>query len=202
MKKLYGIDLDGICFHFAPAFCKWLEDKTGLKMPEREEITSYYWHKCIDGLEEDVFWEEFHKFGQEGHGYLNLPMVEGALDGLNNIVSSGHEIVYITNRPEYTLEDTKEALLVWDFPFRDRLIFGSPASDGGSKSPIINEHNVDVFIDDSPRVIADISVNTNARIYCFDYPFNQHIDGRFTRVSSWEEFLTAEGIYEASAATN
>lgn len=188
--ELYGIDLDGVCFDFIGAFCDWLADKADVSIPEDEEITSYYWYETIDGLDKETFWDEFHKFGKAG-GYRNLKLLPGAKEGLQSIIDAGHRVVYITNRPDYAFEDTKAALEEHDFPFRNDLVFAN-----GSKAPIIREYGVNVFIDDSPRTIADICANTDARIYCRDYPFNRGIHDihNFARVHSWDEFLEAEGI--------
>ena len=190
MSLLYGIDLDGICFGFMPGLCKWLEDKAGVTMPEDEEITSYYWYETVDGLDKKTFWDEFHKFGKQG-GYRTLALLPGTKEALQAIVDAGHEIMYITNRPEYALEDTKGALAEHEFPFQENLIFAN-----GSKAPVIREHGVDAFIDDSPRTIAQICEDTDARIYCRDYPMNRGIDSvhNYTRVHSWDEFLKAEGL--------
>lgn len=188
--SLYGIDLDGICFYFMPGFCGWLKDKVGLEIPEREEITSYYWFECIDGLDKSTFWDEFHKFGKAG-GYRHLEIIPGTREGLQRLADAGHEIMYITSRPNYTLEDTRGALEEHDFPFRDRLVFAD-----GAKAPVIREYGVDVFIDDSPRTIVEICKDTQARIYCMDYPMNQDIaaEYQYTRVHSWEQFLECEKI--------
>ena len=190
MSMLYGIDLDGVCFDFMHAFCKWLEDRAGIKCPEDEEITSYYWHEVIDGLEEDEFWKEFHNFGNnKGYAYLNL--MPGTKQALSDIIDAGHEIVYITNRPEYARHDTEISLQYHLFPHRHNLIFAN-----GAKTPVIRSMEVDVFIDDSPTTIEEISTGTTARIYCRDYPFNRKLSKslNFTRVYSWEEFLDHEQI--------
>ena len=187
--KLYGIDLDGICFDFIGAFCEWLHDKVGVEIPEKEEITSYYWHETMDDLDKETFDVEFDKFGLAG-GYRNLKLLPGAREGLQNIVDAGHKIVYITSRPDYALADTRAALEEHDFPSRHNLFFAQ-----GSKSSLINAHGVDVFIDDSPRTVVEISEQTEATIYCMDYPFNRHLPaGNYTRVHSWEEFLIEEEI--------
>jgi len=188
--RLFGIDLDGVCFDFMHAFCGWLEDKAGIQVPKDEEITSYYWYETIDGLEKDTFWDEFHKFGK-ANGYRDLNLLPGAVDGLNAIKEAGHNLIYITNRPEYSYLDTCTALERHQFPDRDNLIFA-----GGSKAPLIREHDVHCFIDDSPRTIAEICANTQARIYCMDYPFNRNLHDLtgYTRVHNWSEFLSAEGV--------
>jgi len=188
--ELYGIDLDGVCFGFKAGFGAWLEDKLKIAMPEDKEITSYYWHKNVDGLEEDDFWREFHAFGEAG-GYRHLPLLKGTLEALRAIVAAGNTIVYITSRPDYALQDTRDALKEHDFPFRDNLIFAN-----GHKGPIINERNVSVFIDDSPTTLQEICKDTTARIYCADHAFNRDVETvrEFTRVESWDEFLEVEGI--------
>ncbi|TFH25798.1 hypothetical protein E4G67_00480 [Candidatus Bathyarchaeota archaeon] len=189
-KKLYGIDLDGICFDFMHGFCNWLEEKVGVTVPDDEEITSYYWFEVVDGLDKDTFWEEFHKFGN-ANGYRDLALLPGAKEGLESIIAAGHEVMYITNRPEYAFADTQVALERHQFPFRERLVFAN-----GSKAPHIRENNVDVFIDDSPRTIAEIVANTEATVYCMDYTFNRALNDLtgYVRVYNWDEFLTAEKI--------
>lgn len=190
-RRLYGIDLDGVCFDFIGAFCAHLEKNAGVPVPQGEEITSYYWYECVDGLTKDTFWDEFHKFGHDG-GYRNLSVLPGTLEALRAIVAAGHRIYYITNRPNYARRDTEEALAEHHFPFAANLTFAN-----GAKAPIVRDLGVEAFIDDSPRTIAELCANTDARIYCRDYPCNRSIhDVRpFTRVNSWEEFLAAEGIH-------
>ena len=189
-KKLYGIDLDGICFDFGGAFNKWLSEHTDLDIPPMEEITSYYWYENVDGLSDDVFWDEFHKFGK-ADGYFALSLIPGAREGLFAIRDAGHDIMYITNRPDYAQEQTTRALFLHGFPNPDKLVLAH-----GAKAPVIREHGVDVFIDDSPRTIAEICANTEAKIYCMDYPFNRDIHDvhNYTRVRSWSEFLRSENI--------
>lgn len=190
MTTRFGIDLDGVCFDFMHAFCEHLEEFAGIACPEDEEITSYYWYETIDGLEKDVFWEQFHKFGKDG-GYRYLELLPGAKEGLELIDRLGHEIFYITNRPDYAKWCTEVALAHHQFPQKDNLYFAN-----GSKAPFIRELDIHCFIDDSPRTIADLCANTQARIHCMDYPFNRHLHdlSGYTRVYSWQEFLEAERI--------
>jgi uncharacterized HAD superfamily protein len=185
--KIYGIDLDGVCFDFVNPFRLWLNDHLHCHL-EEEEITSYYWYEDTD-ISKEEFFREFDSFGHAG-GYRNLPLLSGTKEALNAIVANGHEIMYVTNRPEYALRDTIAALKEHNFPFRKQLIFAK-----GKKSPIIKEKNIDVFIDDSPRTITEITALTRATIYCRSYPFNEYLDDTFfTRVNSWDEFLEHERI--------
>ena len=189
-KKVYGIDLDGVCFDFMGAFIEWLNGTLPVNL-DKKEITSYYWHETTDVSKED-FDREFDNFGIEGHGYRNLELLDGALEGLKRIHEAGHKIVYITSRPTYTEQDTIDCLGEHEFPQRENLYFSQ-----GSKAPLVKELNVDVFIDDSPSTVTDLSVNTRATIYCRSYKFNEHLDDTFfTRVDSWTEFMDAEGLSE------
>ncbi len=189
-KKLYGIDLDGVCFDFLGPCLEFMSSELHRHF-DRNEVTSYYWFENEDvDLTEKEFWNEFHKFGKENHGYRRLPLLPGTIEALRAIVAAGHEICYITSRPEYALQDTIDALEEHDFPFRENLRFAK-----GKKTPIINELSVDVFIDDSPTTIPEITANTRATIYCRSYKCNEHLDETFfTRVYNWEEFLQYEGL--------
>ena len=187
--KTYGIDLDGVSFDFSKGFRDWLRKNLDLHITD-EEITSYYWFQTCLKISEKDFWEEFHKFGQNG-GYKNLEVIPGTLEALNKIAIKGHKIVYITSRPDYATQDTKDALLMHNFPFAHNVHIA-----GKSKVPLIYEHEVDVFIDDSPTTIHDIVWNTEVKVYCRDYLFNRNLSVPVTRVTSWHDFLTHEGLHE------
>lgn len=190
-KKVYGIDLDGVCFDFTKSFSKWLRDRLGVKC-NKENIKSYWWHECTDGLSEDDFWKEFHKFGKEGHGYMDLELMPGTLAALDTILAAGHKIIFITHRPDYAREDTRIALKNAGISGDIELVFTDK-----SKSLVIKKRNVDVIIDDSPNAIADVSTNTRATVYCRDHLYNRHLDdtlGWWKRVSDWAEFLVMEGL--------
>lgn len=188
MKK-FGIDLDGICFGFGDGFRAWLGDKCNIFI-EDEEITSYYWYEGTNKIDKETFFKEFDKFGR-AQGYRNLKLLPGTREALWAIKNAGHELYYVTNRPGYAVTCTVEALRVNGFPDRENLEFAF-----GAKAPIINDLGLDIFIDDSPRTIAEIAANTQARIYCWDYEYNRHLHNLsgYTRVSSWEEFLEHEGV--------
>lgn len=183
----YGIDLDGVCFDFLNAFRTRINSAFNTNIQE-EEITSYFWFDGND-VTEDQFWSEFHKFGQEG-GYRHLDVLPGTLDALQRIVSEGHQIYYITNRPEYARQDTIDALEEHDFPFRKNLFFAL-----GDKPPLINKLKIDVFVEDSGRTIEKVAKQTDAAIYCVDYPHNKGIVGRkIFRIRDWDDFLLAEAL--------
>jgi len=184
----YGIDLDGVCFDFLNPFREHLNGKFDTNLKE-EEITSYFWHENTDGFNEKEFFDEFHKFGKAG-SYRTLPVLPGTLDALERLVNAGHEIFYITNRPEYTRQDTIDALRENNFPSNKNLFFTK-----GNKSLIINKLGIGVFVEDSETVITEIADNTDVYIYCVDYPYNKDIERvNVERIKDWDDFLLAEAI--------
>jgi len=187
MSLLYGIDLDGVSFKFCQAFCKWLYHRTGVYC-NANNLTDYYWYKCVPGLTEEVFWKEFHEFGRAA-GYRNLDLIPETISSLRSLEAAGHKLVYITHRPIYSFFDTIEALKEHDFPQRESLVYVKD-----SKVEWVNELGVDVYIDDSPNVLPELCGKTKTKVYCRDYAYNRHLDLDFTRVSSWSEFLELEGV--------
>ncbi len=187
-KKVYGIDLDGVCFDFKGGFLAWLNRVLNMNLTD-DDVTSYYWHETT-AVTKEQFNTEFDKFGDGGHGYRHLKLLPGAAKGLRAIHDAGHKIYYITNRPLYCKQDTIDCLEEHEFPQRENLHFAD-----GSKSPMVNKFGVDVFIDDSPHTVPELAANTRATVYCRSYTYNEHLDDTFiTRVNGWDEFLVAEGI--------
>tara|TARA_R100001244_G_C5115297_1_gene122155 strand:- start:7 stop:588 length:582 start_codon:yes stop_codon:yes gene_type:complete len=186
--KVYGIDLDGVCFDFMGAFITHLNGELDMHLT-KAEITSYYWHETTDVTKEQ-FMVEFDRFGEEGHGYRNLDILPGALKGLKQLHSAGHKIYYITNRPEYALQDTIDCLEEHGLPQRENLHFAK-----GKKAPLVKKFAVDVFIDDSPSTIVELTTETRAEIYCRSYKFNEHLDDTFfKRVNGWEDFMKGQEV--------
>ena len=118
--KTYGVDLDGVSFLFVEGFLAHLNKALGLDI-KPEDITRYKWYENTPVSEED-FYDQVHKFGRGG-GYRHLEVIEGTVEALRSITEAGHKIVYITNRPEYALVDTVEALEEHKFPQRQNLLF-------------------------------------------------------------------------------
>ncbi len=191
MKKVYGIDLDGVTFKFKRGLGLYIEDVLGIPYKE-EDIVCYYWHECIEGLTKEDFNRCFHEFGRGG-GYRDLDPRPKTIEGIKRIIKAGHEVRFITNRPLYAYRDTVECLVEHGLDTKTFLHFAD-----GSKVPYVKKYNVDVFIDDSPHTIPELVSNTRAQIYCMDHLFNRELDDNcgkwFKRVYNFDEFLEIEGI--------
>ncbi len=184
----YGIDLDGVCFDFLNPFRIHLNEKFGSDL-EEEDITEYNWYKNTDKFDKDDFFREFHKFGKAG-AYRNFEIIPGAIDALEKIVNAGHEIFYITNRPAYTKQDTVDIMEEHKLPHRENLFYAN-----GDKAPIVNDLNIDVFVDDSSRILGNLVENTGVKIYCMHFTHNRDVEHeRITRIKDWDDFLLAEAL--------
>lgn len=185
MSKVYGLDLDGVCFNFVDAFCEHLFNNTGVNC-RPGEITNYYWYECYDELTPEKFWEEFDKFGLAG-GYGKLKVIDGVIEGIKRLKDDG-KVIAITHRPEYARYDTLITV-------RSKLGIedGNTYITTRPKSELINELKIDVYIDDAPHIVDDIIRNTSARVYMIDAKYNkdfEHPD--VIRVNSFKEFVDSE----------
>ena len=188
LVKKYGVDIDGVLMNFVSSFIEWFESRYD-KTIAYEDITDYYWYECVPWITEKMFWDEFHKFGQEYKGYKNLELYKDAATGFKTLMQYG-DVWIITFRPDYSREDTVRIINeIFDFP-ADRIIFSK-----GTKSVEINELGLDVFIDDAEHNVYDVATNTEAKAYIMDQPYNRDFKhDRVVRVKDWEGFLRSEKI--------
>lgn len=185
--KVYGIDLDGVCFNFLEGFGGFLCAQYNICIP-LEKITDYHWTGVDESLKQTIWNVYFHEFCRSG-GMGRLNPINGAAHGLRRLIESGNKIHFISSREDYVEEETIRSI-------EDKLGIKNPSVyivQGKKKSSHVNRLGVEVFIDDSPTVIAELVENTKAKVYTMDYPYNRHITHETSRVTSWEEFLKFEG---------
>lgn len=195
-KKVYGIDLDGVCFDFVTEFSKWLKRELGVDYDD-SEIVDYHWYNCIESIGEKEFFREFHRFGKAG-SYATLPLLPGAAQAIKHIRENGHRVWFVTARPIYAKEDTLRAVSN-AFGFTDTVVFS-----GGKdyKSETVNLLNIDVFVEDGPHYAESIAKNTKALVYLMDHPYNKKVSHpNIIRVNSWDDIMQEEGFYENSNST-
>lgn len=190
-KKRYGVDLDGTVFAFDKAFAEWLKNERGVEV-DISKLTHWDWHKCFDNVSKEMFKEEYVKFCK-ANGFSKLEPIDDAADGLRKLVKHG-EVYIITARPDYTYVDTIECLMrEVDLRLLKNVIIAY------DKASVVNKLNIDVVIDDGPHIAESIVLGTSAKMYLVDKPYNQHINyDEITRVNSWKQFLSYEGLEWAS----
>lgn len=192
MTKIYGVDLDGVCFDFTTVFSSWLKEKLKVDYKE-EDIVEYHWYKCIHSISEDDFFKEFHRFGKAGM-YSRLPLLPGATEAVERILSRGDKIWFVTARPKYAREDTFRAVRE-SFGISEKSIVFSGGKD--YKAEAVNLLGINIFVEDGPHYAESIALQTQALVYLMDKPYNRKVaNPKIIRVNSWNDVMQEEGLYE------
>jgi hypothetical protein len=115
--------------------------------------------------------------------YTDCPPFPGALEVLQELDQEGHEIYYITARPEEHGIRTREWLKDRGFPVReDRFYYGMKDHE---KINIIEQLELDYYVDDKPAIL-DTLTRTKTRLMIKDQSYNQ--DAAFLRLYHWHDF--------------
>ena len=117
-----------------------------------------------------------------GRELLNIPIKRNAKKVINKLKSEGNQIIIITARDYQTykhpMEETKNRLNKLGINY-DQLICIRD-----KRKACINE-NIDIFIDDSMRNLAEIK-DVVKKVYLFTSPYNKNYEVDYERVCSWE----------------
>jgi uncharacterized HAD superfamily protein len=192
VAKVYGIDLDGVCFDFTTAFSSWLKYHLQIDYND-DDIVEYHWYKCIPQVSEKDFFTEFHRFGHAGM-YANLDLLPGATTAIRRILDNGHKLWFVTARPKYAKAQTIDAVKA-AFGVSEKQIVFSGGTD--YKSEAVKLLGIDVFVEDGPHYAESIATSTRALVYLMDKPYNRKLEhSKIIRVTSWDDVMQEEGLYE------
>lgn len=174
-----GIDIDGVVYPFVEMFKGYVELMTGKTLPMP---TSWGW----EGWE--IPKEEIEKYYQEavagGMLYRFGPPIAGAKEGIKSLKDKGHEIRFITARPNEKW--MHERTMSW---FKDWGIKGDMVLFLKDKSEAAKE--LDVFVDDRPEHVLEVHyANPDVHCYLFEACHNKVNDIALNlQVSGWADFL-------------
>lgn len=127
--------------------------------------------------------KEMWKSSLEEIYYTDCPPFPGALEALLELDKQGHDIFYITARPEEHGIRTREWMKERGFPVKNNHFFYGMADH--EKTHIIKELELDYYVDDKPAVLhtlKDIPVSLIVK----DQSYNQELN--IERLVSWYEF--------------
>lgn len=181
---IVGVDLDGVIADFdggwRRAYAVWYgkevrdlteewDDNARLTFGSQAEF--FAWVGDVPG-----FWQD-------------LAPVPGALGALRELRKQGHQIRFITARPEWARSQTLRWLIANGQP-SDELHFT------GEKWRV----PAHIYIDDSPAVLADLKEAKAPYVIRFARPWNKKAPGM--SCANWDEVLTRVGIItEVEAGT-
>lgn len=184
-----GVDVDGILTNLQEFM-----NKAGKDFAKRHNIECknnvygyntlerFGWGKEIDNL----FWEEtFFLYCN------NVKMKENASQIIHKLKEDGHKIYIVTAR-YYCEENTslgeksRECLTNWlknNDIYYDKIFYTGGKT---SKLPIIEDNQIDIFIDDAVKNIDEIS--KKIPVICLNEPYNKvYENNNMTRCENWEE---------------
>lgn len=174
-----GIDLDGVVADFNKGWIdRYNEDFASNLKPE--SVTGW------GGMEElthfpdlRAFWKWAKDFGNGSTLFRHLETYPEAVPALNRLAAE-HDIVIITTKPDWAVSDTLAWIADHRLPTREVHVveWSTP------KSTIA----CDVYLDDAPRNIEEITANRPDAVMCrFVRPWNEPVVGA-RDIHDWREF--------------
>ena len=178
-----GIDLDGVVADFNAGRIELHRHEFGSDL-QPEMVTTWNGLHTLGGFADmDAFWAWARGNDDRPSIFRHLDVYPDALETIDRLERSGHDIVIVTTKPAWARSDTLRWLADHDIPTDEvHMTFA--------------KHRVacDVYLDDSPHVIPSLVRHRPDSLVCrFVRPWNDPVDGAVD-VRSWPEFgdLVAE----------
>ncbi len=189
-----GVDNDDVLFEFIPGLLNFLNGAFGTKRRLRDVTDYKLWNLWSVSQEYILRLVNDYYFTEQ---FRDLKPIEGAMEGLETLLSRGHTISVISSRPDLLETLTRQAIEKY-FPGMVEDVFCLSTYDivGGkkrSKAEVCKELGAEVMIDDALQHVKDCARN-DIRAMLFDYngtyPWNkdEEISG-VRRVRDWREVV-------------
>ncbi len=171
-----GIDLDGVVANFTQGWMDFYNREFGTNLTVKD---SKRWHDLVELThfrDIDEFWEWSSDL--DGHSvFWHLEAFPGAVEALRGLMAAGHDIIVLTTKPDFAVDDTH------DWLERHRV----PAAE----VHILDEKwrvDCEVYLDDGPHVLPGLVEHRPLSTVCrYVRPWNQPVPGTFD-VHDFTEF--------------
>jgi 5'(3')-deoxyribonucleotidase len=171
-----GIDLDGVVANFTKGWIDLYNKEFGTALRVEQAET---W----DGMTTITHFEDMRDFWRwtsdlDGRSlFWHLETFPGAVDALQALHSEGHEIIVVTMKPSFAIDDTHQWIEKHQIP--------------ASEIHILEDKwkvDCDVYLDDGPHILPGLVANRPDRLVCrFVRPWNTPVTGAVD-VSDFAEF--------------
>lgn len=181
-----AIDIDEILCETVRPFLDFIEESKGIKK-DFEEVFSYNLWDVFE-LEKKEVDKIFHEVFFGENLVCNLDLVDGAQRGIE-ILNEENELFFITSRPEYYLDKTKE-FIIKNFVSEPQIYFsGDFCGNGKTKNEICEDLGIDLIIEDNGETSLKYA-ESGLNILLLDKPWNQDFEhDRIFRCFSWDDIL-------------
>lgn len=179
-KRLLGFDLDGVVIDQIPNRIRVVRS-LGVDLSPQEAssdaIASLMSQREVEKIQDSLYYDPVVA--------LTAPLVAGVERVLGSMSAAESPYVLISRRrdPSLAIELMKK-LGIWPRYFSERNAFFVRGRE--EKNRLARELGVTCYVDDQPSVL-DALVDVPERILLD--PYEAHMDTKFIRVASWEEFL-------------
>jgi len=96
-----GVDLDGVTVEFAAFADCWIRETFALQPVPMNRFNWFVQYPNGDRL-----WDAWWMACERKHLFAQMPAAQGAVPSLKKLISQGHEVAFITYRPEWAMNDT------------------------------------------------------------------------------------------------
>jgi uncharacterized HAD superfamily protein len=173
-----GVDIDGV---IADSYTVWLQELNRYYGKNIAILEHYDMHLAFD-----IPYDDMNEFFIQNTAHLyNLPQpMQGAKEGIQTLLTKGHEVIYITARVPEEKEVTINWLQKHEIPHEHVVFAGF-----NSKADLVNQWGMHVFIEDylvNAQTIADSGVP----VLLLNAAYNQgELPTEIIRCHSWQDLL-------------
>lgn len=171
-----GIDLDGVVANFTKGWMHFYNREFGTELAVED---SRNWGDLVD-LTHFADIDEFWNWSSDLDGrsvFWHLEPFPGAVEALREMEGAGHDIVVVTTKPAFAVEDTHEWIVTHDIPAKEVHIL-----EAKWLVPC------DVYLDDGPRILPRLVEHRPEATVCrYVRPWNRPLAGAVD-VRDFDEF--------------
>ncbi len=192
MGKIIAVDIDEVLAGFIDYFVEYhnLTYKTSVT---KDKVYTFDLEEVFGVTHEEIS-SRMIAFGEQGHN-IKMKPVEGAVEGVDELLKRGYELHLVTSRPGVIEKDTRAWIEIY---FKGKFTglhhaFNQKIHKEGSKKKkweICKKIGAEILIDDFLANALSCSEN-GIKVFLMDAPWNQteHLPENVLRVKSWEEII-------------
>jgi 5'(3')-deoxyribonucleotidase len=171
-----GIDLDGVVANFTKGWIDFYNREFGTDLTVEQAVSWDGVTSITHFPDMGAFWKWSSKL--DGRSlFWHLETFPGAVETLHQLDEEGHDIVILTTKPAFAVDDTYEWIEAKGIPT--------------SEIHILEDKwlvDCDVYLDDGPHVLDELVAHRPDRVVCrFVRPWNRSLPGAVD-IRDFDEF--------------